>query len=62
MDALPTCGVASQIFESSVSTDNDHRDDDPGYRQKEGDSVKVRWQLGPCIGKGAFAEVFQVRA
>jgi len=41
----------SDVLRKTVSTV-------PEESQKE-ERKKLRWQLGPCLGKGAFAEVYQ---
>jgi len=49
----PGC-AAGHVFESSVDQRNTHSAEHDSHQ-----GVRLRWQPGPCIGKGAFAEVFQ---
>ena len=52
--ATPTSTVVQKILESNLSEGGD-----TDTKNASGTSDKLRWQIGPCIGKGAFAEVYQ---
>ena len=55
--ATASSAPTSQIFESNLTEASD-----VGCRGGQDmfeNSEKFRWQMGPCIGKGAFAEVYQ---
>ena len=49
---------SSRVFESNINDEHSSRNGE-GAGQQTGTSSKKRWQLGPCLGKGAFAEVYQ---
>jgi hypothetical protein len=55
--ATASSAPTSQIFESNL-TEASNLGCRGGQDMFE-NSEKFRWQMGPCIGKGAFAEVYQ---